>query len=483
MTIPFTLKISFFLLLLTEIINPPVCNNENDFSNLAANSPIDLNEIIKRKKLVALVDNSTTSYFIYKGEPMGYEYEMLSGFAKYIGVDLKVIIAKDMDKVFEILNSNQVDIIAANLTVTEDRMKMVDFTEPLILTKQVLIQKKPDGWEKMSESKINEQLIKTTIDLDGKTIYVRKGSSFYARLKNIEEEIAGKINIIEVPGDITTEALISMVANGKISYTISDENIAMVNQTYYPEIDIKTSISFPQKIAWSVRKNSSLLLAELNNWILKTKNETDYAVIYNKYFKNSKSASVRKESEFSSLSLENKISSYDELIIAYSREIGWDWRLLASMIYQESRFNPDARSWMGACGLMQIMPSTASMYGIDTCGATPIESIDAGTRHLFKLNSYWEKSISDRDEREKFVLASYNAGLGHIIDAKNLAKKYGKNEKIWYDNVETYILLKSYPKYYNDPIARCGYCRGQEPYNYVRSIMKRYEHYKNVINQ
>lgn len=483
MTTTFTLKISLFLLLLTEIINPIVCNNKNNYSDLAGLSPIDLNEIIKRKRLVALVDNSTTSYFIYKGEPMGYEYEMLSGFAKYIGVDLKVIVAKDMDKIFDILNSNEVDIVAANLTVTEDRMKIVDFTEPLILTKQVLIQKKPNGWEKMNESIINEQLVKTTIDLDKKTIYVRKGSSFYSRLKNIEEEIAGNINIIEMPGDITTEALISMVANGKISYTVADENVAMVNQTYYPEIDIKTSISFPQKIAWSVRKKSPLLLAELNNWILKTKKESDYAVIYNKYFKNSKSVSIRKESEYSSLSQENKISSYDELIIAYSREIGWDWRLLASMIYQESKFQPDARSWMGACGLMQMMPSTASIYGIDTCGATAIESIDAGTRHLLKLNGYWEKFISNKDERIKFVLASYNAGLGHIIDSRNLAKKYGKNEGIWYDNVETYILLKSNPKYYNDPIVRCGYCRGQEPYDYVRSIMKRYEHYKNVINQ
>ena len=480
----YTLKIIAFFVLTLGIINPPFCNTIKDTSadSDTLKNSIDIPQILARKKLIALTDNSSTSYFIYKGEPMGYEYEMLQSFAKYLNVDLQIIVAKDMNEIFTELRKGEVDIVSANLTVTEDRMKKVSFTEPLIYTRQILIQLKPDGWKNMTAEKINERLVRTTIDLTGKNIYVRKESSFYARLVNLQEEIASKINIIEVPGEVTTEGLITMVANGKIPYTIADENVAMVNQTYYPQLDINTAISFPQKIAWAVNKRSPLLLAELNNWISSQKNTVNYAVLYNKYFKNPKGAGQRNESEFSSIS-GNKISPYDDMIIAYSREIDWDWRLLASMIYQESKFNANAQSWAGACGLMQMIPSTAVKYGLDTCGATPIASIDAGTRHIINLDQYWAKFISNKEERIKFVLASYNVGLGHIIDARNLTKKYNKNPNLWFDNVEKFVLLKSNPKYYNDPIVRCGYCRGEEPYNYVREIMARYEHYKNTIKE
>lgn len=481
MTNHYSLKILAFLILVMGITRPPVCNtNKNTSANNDSLNAIDLPVIVARKKLVALTDNSSTSYFIYKGEPMGYEYEMLRSFAKHMNLDLQIIVAKDMDDIFSQLQKGEVDIVSANLTVTEERMKAVNFTEPLIYTRQVLIQPKPKGWQHMSQEKMDKLLVRTTIDMAGKSIYVRKGSSFYSRLVNLQDEIASRINILEVPGDITTEGLISMVAAGKIPYTVADENVALVNQTYYPQLDIRTAISFPQKIAWAVNKHSPLLLAELNNWIVNQKNTVEYAVLYNKYFKNPKGAGKRNVSEFSSLG-GNKISPYDDMIIAYSREIGWDWRLLASMIYQESKFDPNAQSWAGACGLMQMIPSTALQYGLDTCGGTAIESIDAGTRHLIKLDQYWEKIITNKNERIKFVLASYNVGLGHIIDARNLCKKYGKNANLWSNHVDKYILLKSQPQYYTDPVVRCGYCRGQEPYNYVREIISRFEHYKNAI--
>ncbi len=477
----YPIKIIAFLLITLGITRGPVCNSlKNASADNDSINAIDIPQILARKKLIALTDNSSTSYFIYKGEPMGYEYEMLRSFAKHLNVDLQIIVAKNMDNIFEMLQNNEVDIVCANLTVTEERMKKVNFTEPLIYTRQVLVQPKPGGWQKMSQEKMNRELIRTTIDMAGKDIYVRKGSSFHARLQNLQDEIASRINIMEVPGDVTTENLISMVANGKIPYTVADENVAMVNQTYYPQLDIKTAISFPQKIAWAVNRHSPLLLAELNNWIVDRKNSSEYAVIYNKYFKSPKAAGQRNDSEFSSLG-GNKISPYDDMIMAYSREIGWDWRLLASMIYQESKFDPNAQSWAGACGLMQMIPSTAMAYGLDTCGGTPIESIDAGTRHIIKLDQYWEKIIPDKNERIKFVLASYNVGLGHIIDARNLCIKYGKNGNLWNSHVDKYILLKSYPKYYNDPVVRCGYCRGQEPFKYVKEIITRYEHYKNAI--
>ena len=176
-----------------------------------------------------------------------------------------------------------------------------------------------------------------------------------------------------------------------------------------------------------------------------------------------------------------KVSRYDEYIKKYSEEIGWDWRLLASLIYQESRFSPEVKSWAGAYGLMQLMPITAKRFGVNA-KSTPEKQIEAGVEFIKWLDKRFEKQgIKDRNERTKFVLASYNVGLGHILDAQRLAKKNGKNPNVWENNVDEYVLKKSNPKFYKDPVVKYGYCRGSETYTYVYEILDRYEHYKNII--
>lgn len=451
---------------------------QNTRNNLVPTNNYDLTQIKKRGKIIALTDNSSTSFYIYKGDSLGYEYEQLSLFAKEIGVELQMVLAKNMDTIFNQLNTCEVDIIAANLTVTQERSSIVDFSSPLMFSQQVLVQRKPEGWENMSIKERDKQLIRNTVDLSGKNIFVRKGSSFYSRLKSLSEEIGEKINIIEAPGEVNTEQLISMVANGQIDYTIADENVALNNQTYFSNIDVETPISFPQKIAWAIRKNSPELLKALNAWIEKRKNEKENSELYAKYFKKKKShgSGIGKYVSYSG----GIISEYDELIKTYSKKIDWDWQLLASLIYQESHFSPTARSWAGANGFMQLIPSTAKHYGLDTIDATAEQSLKAGTSFIVDLDRYWKKHISDKQERIKFVLASYNAGLGHVIDARNLAGKYGKKQNVWNENVENMILQKSNPLIYNDPIVKCGYCRGQETYLYVQEIIKRYNHYKTM---
>lgn len=455
-------------------------NKQHADENAVSINPFDLDKIKNRGKLIALTDNSSTSFYIYKGDSMGYEYELLNAFAKKIGVQLHMVVAKDMNKIFEQLNNNEVDIIAANLTVTKERLRQVDFTEPLMYVSQVLVQRKPYGWEHMTRNEINKKLVRNAIDLSGKSIHVRRGSSFYSRLVSLSEEIGEKINIIEVPGEYDTEQLISKVANGEIDYTVADENVALSNQTYYSNIDVGTPISFPQKIAWAVRKKSPLLVKELNNWVEERKNSQENILVYNKYFKTIKKT-FSKGDDTKYLSYSNGIiSEYDELIKLYSQKINWDWQLLASMIYQESRFSPSAKSWAGANGFMQLVPTTAKHYGLDTVNATAEQSLRAGTSYILDLDRYWKNYIPDKPERIKFILASYNVGLGHVIDARNLALKYGKDPNSWYNNVEYMILQKSNPMIYNDPIVKCGYCRGQETFLYVREILNRYRHYKNI---
>lgn len=440
----------------------------------------DLQKIKERGSLIAIVDNSSTGYFLYKGQPMGYEYDLLALFAEKIGVILEIKSTTNIDKAFEMLNAGEGDVIAYSLTVTKARKKIVAFTENHYTTRQVLVQRKPNGWRKMTREELNKALIRNQVDLIGKEVHVRKSSSYEERLQHLSQEIGGDIIIIEDQDSAETEEMIRRVAQGTIEYTVADETVAFVNAAYYPHIDVKTPISFPQQIAWAVRKNAPDLLAEMNDWMKQLKKQATFNVIYNKYFRSPRASLRRAKSDFSSIGGE-KISIYDDLIKEAADSLGWDWRLLASQIYQESHFDPEAKSWAGAVGLMQLMPETGHRFGAEDLH-NPSQSIKAGVNYLKFLDRLWAKTIEDKDERIRFVLASYNVGLGHVIDARELAKKYNKDPQKWEGNVEHYLLMKSKPDFFRDPVVESGYCRGEEPVNYVREILSRYDQYKQLIS-
>ena len=434
-------------------------------------------DIIKQKgKIVVLTDFNSTNYFIYRGQPMGYQYELLQNLADYMGIEVEVVVSNDLDNSFKRLENGDVDLIAANLTVTKRRKEFLDFTEPHSQTRQVLVQRKPDNRRNIDKTTPGSGLIREQLDLAGKTVYVQSHSSHAYRLHNLSNEIGEDIDIIEVDQEV--EQLISLVARGEIDYTVSDENVAQVNLNYYQNIDIETPVSFYQNLAWAVRKNSGKLLTEINDWMLHFRNTDEYEIIYAKYFKNQRSAQIV-ESDYYALT-SGRISAYDDIIKTYSEQIGWDWRLVASLIYQESRFKPDVKSWAGAFGLMQLMPSTAQRFGIDPNSSHEMQ-IQAGIRFLEWLDERFE-DIDDRQEKSKFTIAAYNVGLGHILDARNLAQKNGSDPNVWENSVDKYLLSKADPLYYNDPVVKYGYCRGTETYRYVKDIMQRYEHYKNLVS-
>lgn len=440
---------------------------------------IDLSEIKEKGELVAITGYSSTSYFVYRGEPMGYEYELLKRLADHLDVDLKVEIARNMDEVFNMLNRGEGDIVAYGMTVTLDRKEKVDFTHYHDKVDQRLVQKRPENWRQLSMDAIDDSLVQSALDLIGKTVHVRKNSSYYDRLQNLQEEVGGKIDIQTVPGHVSTDELIRKVANGDIEYTVADRNIAMVNKTYHPGIDIRTNISFPQRLAWAVRKNSPELLEAVNDWIDGMRKQTDYYVIYNKYFKNRKLQTQRVKSELYSRS-SGKISQYDELFKEFGEAVGIDWRILASQAYQESQFKIDAASWAGAQGLMQLMPATAKRFGASD-PSDPRQSVKAGVNYMEWLEGHWS-SIPDSSERLKFMLASYNVGEGHVKDARRLTEKHGKDPNKWED-VEEFLLKKSKKEFYNDEVVKYGYCRGREPVNYVREILERFEHYSRFVDR
>ena len=435
----------------------------------------DLKEIQQRGYLTALVDNNSFSYFIYKGRSMGYEYELLNLLAKELKVDLKIKVISGVEKAIEQLNSGEGDILAFPLTITKERTQYVSFSQPLFNSYQVLVQRKPESWRSLTRDQTEKKLIRNASDLIGKEVHVIKSSSFSERLKHLSEEIGGDIIIKEDSAGAESESLIKRVVQGEIEYTVADHPIAVVNAAYYPNLDVGTILSLPQQIAWSVRKNSPQLLKSINNWLAKIKKESTFMVIYNRYFKSPRTSLLRIKSDYSSIG-GSKISPYDDLIKKGSEKLGWDWRLLAAVIYQESKFRNDDESWAGARGLMQLMPETAKQFGASNPD-DPRQSIKAGVNYLKYLDTYWAKTVRDQDERLKFVLASYNAGLSHVIDARELTGKYKKNPTVWSD-VEFYLQQKSNPEYYRDPVVVAGYCKCEEPVNYVKNVLERYEEYK-----
>jgi len=454
-----------------------VCCNRSEKESFAAEPLLqfDVDQITRRGYLNALVDNNSTSYFIYRGTPMGYEYELLERFAAHLKVELKVKVITDIGQAIDLLNKGEGDIIAMPLTITRERTNYVAFSKTHFNTCQVLVQKKPANWY-VNPFEAEKKLIRNPAELIGREVFVKRGSSFKTRLENLSQEIGGEIIIREDSAESETEALIQKVARGEIPLTVTDQTIAMVNATYFPEIDVKTILSLPQQIAWAVRKNSPTLLESMNEWLAKVKKNGTFNIIFDKYFNSPRTILQRANSDFSSIG-GHKLSPFDDQIKQGAELLGWDWRLLASVMYQESNFNPRVQSWAGAVGLMQLMPETADHFGVSNL-YDPNQNIKAGVRFLKYLDGQWAKSIADPGERLKFVLASYNVGLSHVLDARNLARKYRRNPTRWDDNVEFYLLQKSNPKYYRDEVAEAGFCRCEGPVNYVHEVLQRFEEYK-----
>jgi len=438
----------------------------------------DFEDIKEDGKLRALLAYSSTSYFLYKGRPMGYEYELLERLAEHFDLELEITVSEDLNSLLSELNKGAVDIVAYGLAITTERKKKAAFTDYLYLTNQVLVQRKPTNWRKLTLDNIKSKLVQDPIQLINDTVSVRFSSSYFDRLQHLSKEIGGPIVIDTLKGKLATAEIIKMVADGEIKYTLADKNLAQINASYFPILDVSVPVSFSQRIAWAVNKNSDDFLAKINQWIENEKKRNDYYVIYNKYFRNKRNFNRRVKSEFYSLT-NYQISKYDSVIKENAKTLGWDWRLLASLVYQESRFDQDANSWTGAEGLMQLMPNTAKELGVNNI-LDPIDNINAGSKYLKSIYDNFEE-ITDTVQRIKFTMGAYNSGYYHIKDARKLASLNELNPNVWDGNVNEMLLELTYPKNYNRPSINYGYVNGIEPYNYVNQIFERYEHYLNVI--
>ena len=431
---------------------------------------------LKDGKLVVLMSNNISSYYILKGQPRGFEYEMLKLFCKENNLVMEVKVMREFEFLLDSLAAGKGDLAAGNITITGERLQRVDFSPEILRTRQVLAQRLPDGYKKLSSKQRKARMVKDALDLRGKTVYVNGGSSFYERLVNLNVENGLNITIQPVQGEVGTDELIRMLADGEIDYTVVDENVARIHEGMYPNLDFSVPLSLSQSIAWAIPKGQKELYRLLDNWLKERKKSTRYNMIYNKYF--GSKAQLRQRDNYLAV-MGGQISQYDDLIQQYATYIEWDWLLLAALINKESKFNPGVESAFGAVGLMQVLPTTAARFGVaEQDLLNPEFNLQAGTRFLQWLDNYWYKRIQDTTQLHYFVLASYNVGPGHVLDAMRLAEKYGLNPHIWKDNVEVMLRNKSQPKYYTDEVVKYGYCNGIQPVVYVSKIMDYYAYYR-----
>lgn len=444
---------------------------KSDAGNVTVTKPIHRDfDAIKKSGVIRLITRyNSSSYFLHKGMERGFEYEFLSEFAKEHGLNVEVAIIQNGQSAIDMLNSGEGDVIAANYVVTPARKKYVDFTQPYNLVNQVIVL--PEKWNNRPDS--------TLADLGDITISVRYNSSYYQTLKNLQSE-GYTFKIDTVSEDWDTEALMYGVEQGKFEATVSDDNLFRAANTYIKGLTAGPVIEKDDTVAWAIRKNSPELQKAMNQFLAKhfklrgdqpPKRSEFLNVLRQRYFEDEAQIVALKtpvKTKYAGL-----LSPYDKLIRPIADSMGIDWRMVVAIAAQESKFDPTAKSWTGAIGLMQISPrfstySVPQLLNVKT-------NIREGIRILEdQLNHY---AYMDSTDRWKFALATYNAGPGHITDARRLVMDQYKNPNNW-DNVANALIMLMKRKYYDD--ARFGFCRGIETVSYVNDIMSRYQMYQTI---
>ncbi len=421
---------------------------------------IDLGDIKKKKLPLRMITrNSPETYFLWRGELMGFEYDLMKEFAKRQGLTLQVIVARTYEDMTRMLEEGRGDVIAAGLSRTDERKQEHTFSIRYNRVDEMIVAHK------------DSPTISSLDDLNGRSLHLRKSSAFWKTGLALQE--SHDVTLIPVPESFSTEMLINQIADEEIDLTIADSNLVAIEKNFREEIVAPLVLNESIPWAYIIRKNNPQLLNALNAYIRKEYRQTFYNVIKQKYFSDKDRKELHRQDR---VTRDSELSPFDDLVREHAQRHNFDWRLITAQMYQESKFNPTAQSGAGAQGLMQVLPSTAEELGYDNLG-NPEEGIAAGVDYL-----NWTKQRFTEDlpleERLFFALAAYNAGYGHVYDAKRLANEIGLDPNKWFNNVERAMLLLQQPSYYKK--SRFGYVRGSEPVNYVRSIHQRYLSYLEI---
>lgn len=410
----------------------------------------------ERDKLVVVTRNDLQGYYIYREEPVGFEYELALAFADYLGMELQMVAGGGWDEMQELLLDGRADIIAG-IPNNPAKNELFSFSSSYITTKQVPVTNKTTA------------VIESIADFSGREVAVAFESPFQDTLDALRGQ-----GIELYPyyyRDKTYDDFVRGVASGEYDVTLIYEYVANNYSRHYPNLRVGMVLDGTMELSWAVASDNTDLLARINAFMGQMQADGSLERLYNKYF------GIQHDHEYNELEtfhrrVKKNIPLYMTSIRNSAYQHGFDWRIIAAMIYQESQFNPNAVSYYGASGLMQLMPKTAESMGLSASQIyDPGKNIAAGVKYLKRMWDLFD-GIEDETDRLKFALAAYNAGIGHVLDARKLAEDNGMDKDLW-DNAHKMLLLLNKKEYYSK--VKYGYCNGSETSTYVNNVMIYYD--------
>lgn len=413
----------------------------------------NLKQILERGYVKVGTLYGANSYYIGAQGPQGFEYEMAKRYADYLGVELKVYPSYNLEELFSHLDNGDVDFLAAGLALTDKRLKAYKYAPVYDEVSQKLVFK---------QGNVRPRKI---ADLTGK-LMVTSNSSHEENLQSLKEKHPDLT--WQVTSELDTEELMLKVLDGSIDYTIVDSLVHAINRRYYPNISIGFTIKKAEPMAWLVNKQGDdSILASLMEFFGKSHHDGTILALDDKYFGHVEKFNYVDTQAFLT-AIDSKLPNYQALFEKYGQDL--DWKLLAAISYQESHWNPKARSNTGVRGMMMLTLPTAKQMGVKS-RLDPEQSIQGGAKYFKKMIRMVPDRIPNPD-RIWFALASYNVGFGHVNDARIITQAQGGDPDRWVDVKSRLPLLKQ-KKYYKK--TKYGYARGDEPVKYVENI-RRYYH-------
>lgn len=391
----------------------------------------------------------------------GLEYDLLVRFARSVGVPLLAIPMDHPDSMLLALQLGHGDIIAAQATPRKDRRRWVAWSAPYHSVYPVLATLRADPQAQLPKGTPAVQALLDTAEV---SLWSPFSGPDYAW-----DRPASSPMPIHLDAGITPEDLLMEVLIGRHGATVVTDARARYEAGRFPVLEFSGALGPEVPLCFVMRRNAPLLKQHLDAWLADPAEENARAMLLKAY-----SVALPKPGPLRTRKTipvdGDSISPFDHRFREHAANMPWDWELLAAMAYKESRFDSTVTSGKGAQGIMQIMPRTGERLGL--LPGDPMEDhIAAATRYLNKLDTFWVRAIPDREQRLRFVLASYNAGPGHVVDAQRLAGRLGLDPDRWEHNVERAVLLLAKPRYYMLPEMKNGYCNGRQVFHYVREVL------------
>lgn len=417
----------------------------------ASRQPTTLESVLAAGELHMVSRNGPTTYYEGPNGLTGFEYSIAKRFAKHLGVKLVIHDEENLGSMIDSVHQHKVHFAAAGLTVTEKRQQKVKFATPYLEITQQLVyqqgQKKP----------------KSPADLVGKKIVIIGNSAHSERMRKIQRDFPELA--WEERHDVEMLDLLELVHNGEIDHTIIDSNAYEISETFYPRARVAFDISEPQQLAWAFPADTDdSLYREAGKFFNKTIqagviDETIYTY-YGHLGELDYSGAI-----LFAHRLTSRLPKWEDKLKTAAQVNDVDWHLLAALSYQESHWNPKAKSPTGVRGFMMLTLNTAKDVGVKN-RLNPEQSINGGAKYFKSIHGRIPDRIAEPD-RTWLALAAYNIGFGHLEDARKLTEHHGGNPDKWADVKENMPLLAK-RKYYK--FLKHGYARGWEAVDYVQNI-------------